>query len=141
MKCHRYLRNQLFFVSMNNIQYTIYNLISSLVHILLEHDGSFSEGFKINEFPHARYDTSSYCWEIKWCDSAHIQVVVLLTKSLYYYQHFEKITFKQMRDPHANSTTSKPLVIEPFASRNVFPCSSDIIFTKASIFFSIMICN
>ena len=38
----------------------------------------------------------------------------------------------------ANSTTSKPLITEPFASSIVLPCSSEIIFARTSIFFSII---
>ena len=39
--------------------------------------------------------------------------------------------------PQAYSTTSKPLVNEPFASSYTFPCSATIIFVNSSEFFSI----
>ena len=39
--------------------------------------------------------------------------------------------------PHANSTTSKPLVTEPLESSKVFPCSFEIRVARSSKFFSI----
>ena len=39
--------------------------------------------------------------------------------------------------PQANSTTSKPLVTEPFASARVLPCSFDTISANSLILFSI----
>ena len=49
----------------------------------------------------------------------------------------ENSPFNKCGIPHANSTTSNPLVTDPFASSKVFPCSFETNDARSSIFFSI----
>ena len=55
--------------------------------------------------------------------------------------HFGKIRLLKDGVFHANSTTSKPLMTEPFASSNVFPCSIETNLAIFSKFFSIKVLN
>ena len=58
-------------------------------------------------------------------------------ESIFVPTFWENSPFNRCGMPQANSTTSKPLVTEPFASSKVLPCSIEINVANSSILSSI----
>ena len=87
----------------------------------IEHDGSFSEGFKINVFPHAIAIGNIHIGTI----AGKLNGVIPATTpngcridqlSTFVPTFSENSPLRTCGIPHANSTTSNPLVKDPFAS-------------------------
>ena len=88
---------------------------------LIEQDGSFSEGFKINVFPHAieigNIHIGTIAGKLKGVIPAHIPRGCRVDQLSTFVPTFSvNSPFNNWGIPQANSTTSKPLVKDPFAS-------------------------